>query len=47
MSYRGWGKAEGYREKPWETLLSRKTGGIQGGGSELTAFASELIERFA
>jgi len=47
MSYRAvWGKLRATEKILGQPLLTRKTGGIQGGGSELTPFARELIERF-
>ncbi|MEN6439174.1 MAG: LysR family transcriptional regulator [Syntrophobacter sp.] len=47
MSYRAvWGKLRATEKRLGQPLLSRKTGGIQGGGSELTPFARELIDRF-
>lgn len=47
MSYRAvWGKVKATEERLGKTLVTRKTGGPGGGGSELTPFARELVERF-
>ncbi len=47
MSYRAvWGKIRATEKRLGRPLLSRKTGGAQGGGSQLTPFARELAERF-
>jgi len=47
MSYRAvWGKIRATEKRLGQPLLSRRTGGAQGGGSELTPFARELVERF-
>lgn len=47
MSYRAvWGKIRATEKRLGQPLLSRKTGGQHGGGSELTPFARLLIERF-
>lgn len=48
MSYRAvWGKIRATEKRLGHPLLYRKTGGTQGGGSELTPFGKEMIERFA
>jgi molybdate transport system regulatory protein len=47
MSYRAvWGKIMATEKRLGQNLLNRKTGGAQGGGSELTPFAQEIIARF-
>ncbi len=47
MSYRAvWGKVKATEERLGKPLVTRKTGGAGGGGSELTPFARELVERF-
>ena len=47
MSYRAvWGKVRATEKRLGQDLLDRKTGGIRGGGSKLTPFAIEIIERF-
>ena len=47
MSYRAvWGKIRATEKRLGRDLLDRKTGGIRGGGSKLTPFAKEIIERF-
>ncbi len=47
MSYRAvWGKIRATEKRLGQPLLSRQTGGSQGGGSQLTPFAHELAERF-
>jgi len=47
MSYRAvWGKIRATEKRLGQPLLSRKTGGAQGGGSELTPFARDLIDRY-
>jgi molybdate transport system regulatory protein len=47
MSYRAvWGKIRATEKRLGQNLLDRKTGGISGGGSELTPFAIGIIERF-
>jgi molybdate transport system regulatory protein len=47
MSYRAvWGKIRATEKRLGYQLLYRKTGGTQGGGSELTPFGEKMIERF-
>ena len=47
MSYRAvWGKIRATEKRLGQNLLDRKTGGLRGGGSELTPFAREILERF-
>ena len=47
MSYRAvWGKIRATEKRLGQNLLDRKTGGISGGGSQLTPFARGIIERF-
>jgi len=47
MSYRAlWGKIQSTERRLGQPLLVRKTGGIKGGGSELTPFAKQIVERF-
>jgi molybdate transport system regulatory protein len=47
MSYRAvWGKIKATEERLGRPLLTKRTGGKSGGGSELTAFAKALVERF-
>mgnify|MGYP001167360246 CR=1 FL=1 len=47
MSYRGvWGKVRATEERLGQPLLIRNIGGSSGGGSQLTPFARQLIERF-
>ncbi|MGA3115052.1 MAG: LysR family transcriptional regulator [Syntrophobacteraceae bacterium] len=47
MSYRAvWGKIRATEKRLGRDLLDRKTGGLRGGGSKLTPFAGEIIERF-
>ena len=47
MSYRAvWGKIRATEKRLGQDLLDRKTGGPRGGGSKLTPFAREIIERF-
>lgn len=47
MSYRAvWGKIKATEERLGQPILTKRTGGIHGGGSELTPFARALIERF-
>lgn len=47
MSYRAvWGKIKATEERLGRPLLSRRVGGAQGGGSELTPLGRALIERF-
>lgn len=48
MSYRAvWGKIKDTEERLGRPLLVRQVGGASGGGSELTPFAQELIDRFS
>ena len=47
MSYRAvWGKIKATEERLGRPLLTKRTGGQSGGGSELTSFAKALVERF-
>jgi molybdate transport system regulatory protein len=47
MSYRAvWGKIRATEERLGQPLLSRKTGGAEGGGSELTAYGKAVLARF-
>ncbi len=47
MSYRAvWGKIKATEERLGQPILTKRTGGVHGGGSELTPFARALIERF-
>jgi molybdate transport system regulatory protein len=47
MSYRAvWGKIKATEERLRQPLLTKRTGGAGGGGSELTPFARALVERF-
>jgi molybdate transport system regulatory protein len=47
MSYRAlWGRIKATEERLGESLLRRNIGGKSGGGSELTDFAKQLMERF-
>ena len=47
MSYRGvWGRIKATEDRLGKPLLVRNIGGKSGGGSELTPFALELMERF-
>lgn len=47
MSYRAvWGKIKATEERLGQPLLSRRVGGAQGGGSELTPLGRALIKRF-
>jgi molybdate transport system regulatory protein len=47
MSYRAvWGKLKATEERLGQPLLTKRTGGSRGGGSELTPFAETLLERF-
>jgi len=47
MSYRAvWGKIQATEKRLGQNLLYKKTGGLKGGGSELTPFAKEMIEKF-
>ena len=47
MSYRGvWGKIKATEERLGKRLIVRKAGGTKGGGSELTAYARNIIIEF-
>lgn len=47
MSYRAvWGKIRATEDRLGQPMLTKRTGGSHGGGSELTPFARALIERF-
>ncbi|SPJ14314.1 putative transcriptional regulator, ModE family [Syntrophobacter sp. SbD2] len=47
MSYRAvWGKIRATEKRLGRDLLDRKTGGVRGGGSKLTPFARQILERF-
>ena len=47
MSYRAvWGKIRATEKRLGQPLLYRKTGGPQGGGSQLTPFGEKILERF-
>jgi molybdate transport system regulatory protein len=47
MSYRAvWGKIKATEDRLGQSLLTKRTGGSHGGGSELTPFAKALVERF-
>jgi molybdate transport system regulatory protein len=47
MSYQAvWGKIKATERRMGQPLLLRKTGGTKGGGSELTPFARQIVERF-
>ena len=47
MSYRAvWGRIKATEDRLGEPLLYRNIGGRKGGGSELTPFALELMDRF-
>jgi molybdate transport system regulatory protein len=47
MSYRAvWGKIKATENRLGHHLLTKRTGGSHGGGSELTPFARALLERF-
>jgi molybdate transport system regulatory protein len=47
MSYRAiWGRIKATEERLGEPLLVRNIGGRSGGGSELTEFAKQLMQRF-
>ena len=48
MSYRAvWGKIKATEDRLGKPLLFRSIGGKSGGGSHLTPFALELMERFS
>jgi len=47
MSYRAvWGKIKATEERLGQPLLKKRTGGIHGGGSELTSFGKALVDHF-
>jgi molybdate transport system regulatory protein len=47
MSYRAvWGKIRATEKRLGHPLLYRKTGGAQGGGSQVTPFGEKIIQRF-
>ena len=47
MSYRAvWGKIKARGGRLGQPLLTKRTGGSQGGGSQLTPYAKALIKRF-
>ena len=47
MSYRAvWGKIRATEKRLGRDLLDKKAGGVRGGGSKLTPFARQIIERF-
>jgi len=47
MGYRGvWGRIKATEDRLGKALLIRNIGGKSGGGSQLTPFALELMERF-
>ena len=47
MSYRGvWGKIKATEERLGKQLLQKQSGGISGGGSELTPFADNLLKSY-
>ena len=47
MSYRAiWGRIKATEDRLGEQLLLRNVGGRSGGGSELTDFARQLMQRF-
>jgi molybdate transport system regulatory protein len=47
MSYRAaWGKIRATEERLGLPLLTRRTGGSEGGGSELTPFGKAVVKRF-
>ncbi len=47
MSYRGvWGKIRATEDRLGKQLLQKQTGGISGGGSELTPFADNLLNSY-
>lgn len=47
MSYRAvWGKIKATEQRLGTPMLSRKAGGAEGGGSELTPIAKDLVARF-
>ena len=47
MSYRAvWGKIKATEERLGQPLLTKRTGGSHGGGSELTPFGKVLVESY-
>ena len=47
MSYRAvWGKIRATEDRLGQQLLRKQTGGISGGGSELTPFANNLLKSY-
>ena len=47
MSYRAvWGKIKATEERLGRPLMMKRTGGAHGGGSDLTPFGRNLVERF-
>ncbi|MFZ2448877.1 MAG: LysR family transcriptional regulator [Syntrophobacteraceae bacterium] len=47
MSYRAvWGKIRATEERLGKQLLESKAGGVKGGGSELTPYARDILQRF-
>jgi molybdate transport system regulatory protein len=47
MSYRAlWGRITATENRMGRQLLTRNVGGASGGGSQLTPFAKELLEKF-
>lgn len=47
MSYRAvWGKIKATEERLGQPLLTKRTGGSHGGGSELTPFGKVLVETY-
>ena len=41
-----WGKIQAAERRLGQPLLLRKTGGVKGGGAELTHFARQIVERY-
>lgn len=47
MSYRGlWGKIRASEEALGQALLKKSAGGAAGGGSQLTPFAEDIMDRY-
>ena len=47
MSYSAvWGKIHATEQRLGQPILEKRIGGLKGGGSALTPFAKELLERF-
>lgn len=47
MSYRAvWGKIKATEDRLKQPLLTKRTGGTHGGGSELTPFGKALLDHF-